>query len=92
MTTVTYPDGTTVTTTVTANGQTVTVVPGPNTPAANSATLQARAQLALDANATFLALASPTNAQTLAQVQTLTKECNGLIRLLLNLLDSTTGT
>jgi hypothetical protein len=59
---------------------------------ANKATIQSRAQAALTANATFLALASPTNAQTLAQVQMLTKECGGLIRLALNVLDSTSGT
>jgi hypothetical protein len=60
--------------------------------ATNRETLQARAQTALTANATFLALASPSNAQTLAQVQTLTKEANALIRLALGLLDSTAGT
>ena len=59
---------------------------------ANADTLRARAQAALTANATFLALGSPTNAQTLAQVQLLTKECNGIIRLLLGVLDSTSGT
>ena len=47
---------------------------------------------ALAANATFLALAVPTNAQTLAQVQTLTKECSALIRLLLQQFDSVAGT
>lgn len=63
-----------------------------NSQSANGATLKQRAQTALTANTTFLALASPTNAQTLAQVQLLTKECNGLIRLALGLLDSTAGT
>lgn len=58
----------------------------------NQATLQARAQAALAANAAFLGLGSPTNAQTLAQVQTLTRECTALIRLALSLLDSTAGT
>ena len=57
-----------------------------------SAVLASRARAALIANATFLALGSPTNAQTLAQVQLLTKECNGIIRLLLGVLDSTSGT
>jgi hypothetical protein len=60
--------------------------------AVNADALRAKAQQALTANATFQALASPTNAQVLAQVQLLTKECNGLIRLALSLLDSTSGT
>jgi uncharacterized protein involved in exopolysaccharide biosynthesis len=59
---------------------------------ANLATLRTRVQTALTTNATYLALASPSTAQNTAQIQALTKECNGLIRLLLNQLDSTTGT
>lgn len=59
---------------------------------ANAATLTSRAQTALAVNATFLALASPSAAQTLAQVQALTKECSALIRLATSLLDSTSGT
>ena len=56
--------------------------------------LHVKARAALTANATFLALAAPTNAQTLAQVKTLTRECSALIRLLLrgDLLTDTTGT
>lgn len=56
------------------------------------ATIRDRAQQALATNAAFLALASPTNAQTVTQVKALTRECNALIRMALNLLDDTTGT
>ncbi len=55
-------------------------------------TIEDRAVTALDANAAFLALASPTNAQVLTQVKVLTRECTAVIRLLLGRLDSTTGT
>lgn len=58
----------------------------------NAATLREKATQALTANNTFLALASPTNAQVLAQTRTLTRECSALIRLALNLLDTTDGT
>ena len=51
--------------------------------ATNAESLRAKASAALTANATFLAIASPTNAQTLAQVQRLTRECTALIRLLI---------
>lgn len=64
---------------------TVTVDNGP-------ATIMERAHAALDANKTFLALASPTNAQTLAQVQRLTRECSALIRLVLGDLSDTSDT
>lgn len=67
------------------------------TQAANQATLQAKAQSALTANATFLAQTKPATAavqasQAYDQAVTLTRECSALIRLALNLLDSVNGT
>ena len=55
----------------------------------NRATLTGRASTALQGNRDFLALASPTNAQTLAQVKLLTRQNTALIRLLLGLLEET---
>lgn len=59
---------------------------------ANRATLQQRAVNALTANATYLAIATPTTAQMRDQLAAITKECSGLIRLLLNQVDTTSGT
>lgn len=59
---------------------------------ANRRTVEGRARAALAANATYLALGSPTNAQNLAQIRLLTRECSALIRLMLNELDTTDGT
>jgi hypothetical protein len=58
----------------------------------NRSTIEQRAQQALAANETFLALASPTNAQNAAQIKLLTRECQGLIRLAIKALDSLNGT
>lgn len=59
---------------------------------ANGDTIRARAATGLAANATYLAIASPSAAQVAAQVRMLTMENSGVIRLLLGQLDSTAGT
>lgn len=56
---------------------------------ANAATIRDRATQALSTNADFLALASPNNAQNAAQVKALTRQVNGLVRLVLGRLDGT---
>jgi expansin (peptidoglycan-binding protein) len=56
---------------------------------ANRATLEQQAATALTGNRDFLALASPTNAQVVAQVKALTRQNNGVIRLILGRLDGT---
>lgn len=58
----------------------------------NRATIEQRAETALAANAVYLARATPTNAQNLDQIRLLTRECNGIIRLILNRLETTDGT
>lgn len=55
----------------------------------NRATIEDRARTALATNRTFLGLSSPTNAQNAAQIKALTRQMNGVIRLLLGQLDGT---
>ena len=61
------------------------------TASANGATLRTRAANAIATNNAFLAQTTWTNADVLAQVKLLTRECNALIRLVVNQLDSTDG-
>lgn len=63
-----------------------------DTATANATSLREKARTGIAVNDTFLALTSPTNAQTLTQVQRLTRECTALIRLAISALDSTSGT
>lgn len=58
----------------------------------NQTAILAKAEQALAVNAAFLALASPTNPQILLQVQRLTRENTGIIRLLLGRLEDTSDT
>lgn len=55
----------------------------------NRATLVERARAALTTNRDFLAVPTPTNAQTLAQVRALTRQMNAALRLLVGDLDGT---
>lgn len=63
-----------------------------DTATANSVTVHNRAETGLAVNSAFLAISSPSNAQTLAQVKALTRQVSGLIRLTLGKLDDITGT
>lgn len=56
---------------------------------ANRSTLEARAVTAMQGNRDFLSLSSPSNAQVLAQVRALSRQNNGIIRLILGRLDGT---
>lgn len=53
----------------------------------NLATIFSQAKAAINTNNTFLGLASPTNAQTVSEVQALARQNNKLIRLVLGLLN-----
>lgn len=55
----------------------------------NEETLRQQALAALATNRTYIARSSPTAAQQTAQVKALSQQHNGIIRLLLGLLDGT---
>lgn len=57
-------------------------------PMRNEDVIGQRLDAALDANRTFLALASPTLAQNAAQIRALTQQINGLLRVVRNRLDA----
>lgn len=59
-------------------------------PARNVATLEAQAAAAMRANRDYLALASPSNAQAVAQVRHLTQVTQALARLVLHQTEDTT--
>lgn len=95
LTAVTAEDGTTVTShnpAVTketlASAIAAHVAPDQTARSANKATIQSRAESALENNRTFLAITSPTNAQIVAQVKALTRQNNALIRLALGRFDA----
>ena len=60
-----------------------------DTATTNGETIRTQATAALDANRTFLAIATPTAGQNAAQCKQLTRQMNGLIRLTLGTLDGT---
>jgi hypothetical protein len=55
----------------------------------NEETLRNQAVQAMKGNRDFVALAAPTNPQTLAQVKALSRQMNGVLRMLLGELDDT---
>ena len=59
---------------------------------ANAESIRTKASQALTANATYLAIPAPTATEVRTQTELLTKEVNGLIRLLLNQLDDISDT
>jgi hypothetical protein len=55
----------------------------------NKVTIESQVAAAITANKAYVALASPTNAQTTAQVKALSRQVNGVMRLLTGQLDAT---
>lgn len=68
---------------------TVGYEPTPTPAMVNAQTIFGRAAAALTANATYLNVASPSNAQVAAQVKALTRQVDGLIRIALTQYDTT---
>lgn len=64
----------------------------PGSAAYNEQQIRDKARQALASNASFLALATPTNAQTVAQVRALTRQTNALLRLYLDALNDVSDT
>ena len=92
---VTLPDGfgTTVETMDdSAGNQTIINTPGTSSPMANQIAILTKAQAALAANSSYLAVAVPTTAQTTAQIAALTRAVNALIYITLQEFHSTAGT
>ena len=79
---------------VVASTPTTLTIEVDRTPAevANEATIEDRLRQALDANRTYLAIATPTAAQQRAQVARLTRQNTALIRRLLRDLTDTSDT
>lgn len=73
----------------TANGGTVENRVKAGSDADRAQQLEARIDTALAANSTYLALATPTAAQTTAQTKALTRQVQALLRLRLGRLDGT---
>ncbi|GIV00856.1 MAG: hypothetical protein KatS3mg014_2534 [Actinomycetota bacterium] len=72
------------------DGRLVSAVDLPDDPAAvAAATIESRLDAAIAANAAYLQLKSPTAAQVAAQVRLLTREVQGLLRLLRQRLEAT---
>jgi len=55
----------------------------------NRTTIEDQALIALQNNRAFLDIANPTNAQAISQIRALTRQNNGIIRLILNKLEGT---
>ena len=82
----------TITRTTSAAGFADTATWKPGTPEANRADLLNKAHQAVNTNDAYLAITAPTNAQVVAQVARLTRECSALIKLVLDDLSDIFGT